>query len=84
MFYRRFCNVSASVTLNCWRSLIFRWCMNYSASAKIFRIIWRCICNMSVKNRFFFILFCSGGISRKSVRSGCLAVLALVLVIILK
>ncbi len=26
-------------TPNCWRSLIFRWCMNHPASAKIFRIM---------------------------------------------
>lgn len=76
--HRRSCNAPASATLNCWRSLIFRWCMNYPASAKIFRIIWRCICNMSAKNRFPSTLPCSGGTSRKSVRSGCLAALALV------
>ncbi|UMX57948.1 GMC family oxidoreductase N-terminal domain-containing protein [Escherichia coli] len=60
------------------RSLIFRWCMIYPASAKIFRITWRCTCNMSAKNRFPSTLRCSGGISRKSVRSGCLAAPALV------
>ncbi|XNM75000.1 GMC family oxidoreductase N-terminal domain-containing protein [Escherichia coli] len=42
------------------------------------RIIWRCICNMSAKNRFPSTLHCSGGTNRKSVRSGCLAALALV------
>lgn len=75
---RRSCNVPAWVALNCWRSLIFRWCMIYPASAKIFRITWRCTCNMSAKNRFPSTLPCSGGISRKSVRSGCLAAPALV------
>lgn len=39
---------------------------------------WRCTCNMSAKNRFPSTLPCSGGISRKSVRSGCLAAPALV------
>lgn len=38
LLHRRSCNAPASATLNCWRSLIFRWCMNYPASAKIFRI----------------------------------------------
>lgn len=48
------------------------------AAAKIFRITWRCICNTSAKNRFPSTLPCSGGISRESVRSGCLAAPALV------
>ncbi len=51
LLHRRSCNAPASATLNCWRSLIFRWCMNYPASAKSSGSR-RCICNTSAKNRF--------------------------------